>query len=111
MVVSGAHVIDAAALGVMKPGAYLVNVAQGGCVDEAALIAALRAGRIAGAALDCTDPEPPSAESPLWTMPDVLLTPHTGGETTRYEANVIEILLENLDRLWRGEAALRNQII
>ncbi len=95
----------------MKRSAFLVNVARGGCVDEAALLAALNDGRIAGAALDCTDPEPPPPDSPLWTLPNVLLTPHTGGETTRYEANVIEILMDNLDRLWRGEPMLRNQIV
>jgi len=105
------HVIDAAALGRMKRSAYLVNVARGGCVDEAALIAALQAGAIAGAALDCTDPEPPAAESPLWAMPNVLITPHTGGETTQYENNVNAILMENLERLWRGETALLNQIV
>jgi phosphoglycerate dehydrogenase-like enzyme len=106
-----AKVINADTLGAMKKSAYLVNVARGGCVDESALLAALNSGVIAGAALDCTDPEPPVAGSPLWTMPNVFLTPHTGGETTRYEANVIEILMENLDRLWRGETVLRNQII
>jgi phosphoglycerate dehydrogenase-like enzyme len=106
-----ARVINADTLGVMRRSAFLINVARGGCVDEAALIAALNQGRIAGAALDCTDPEPPAADSPLWTMANVFLTPHTGGETTRYEANVIEILMENLDRLWRGETALRNQIV
>ena len=105
------HVIDAAALGKMKQSAYLVNVARGGCVHEPALIAALQAGAIAGAALDCTDPEPPIADNALWAMPNVLITPHTGGETTQYEKNVNEILLENLERLWRGEAALRNQIV
>lgn len=106
-----ARVINAEALAVMKPSSWLINVARGGCVDEPALIAALNAGQIAGAALDCTDPEPPGADSPLWGMPNVFLTPHTAGETTRYEANVIEILLENLDHLWRGETALRNQIV
>ena len=106
-----AGAIDASALSAMKRSAYLVNCARGGCVDEPALVAALTAGQIAGAALDCTDPEPPAVDSPLWSMPNVFLTPHTGGETTRYEANVIEILLENLDRLWRGETALRNQIV
>ena len=106
-----AHVINAEALGAMKRSAFLVNVARGGCVDETALLAALNDGRIAGAALDCTDPEPPLPDSPLWTPPNVLLTPHPGGETTRYEANVIEILMDNLDRLWRGESMLRNQIV
>ena len=106
-----AKLINSETLGAMRRSAYVVNVARGGCVDEAALIAALTSGRIAGAALDCTGPEPPLPDSRLWTLPNVLLTPHTGGETTRYEANTIEILLENLDRLWRGEDLLRNQIV
>jgi phosphoglycerate dehydrogenase-like enzyme len=80
-------------------------------VVEPALVAALEAGGIAGAALDCTDPEPPEASSPLWTMPNVLITPHTGGETRQYEANVNEILIENLERMWRGETTLRNQVV
>ena len=105
------HVIDAVALGKMRKSAYVVYVARGGCVDEPALIASLQAGTIAGAALDCTDPEPPSYDSALWSMPNVLITPHTGGETTQYEKNVNEILLENLERLWRDEIVLRNQIV
>ena len=106
-----AGVINAAALGLMRRSAFLVNVGRGPCVVETALIEALQAGRIAGAALDCTDPEPPGEASPLWAMPNVFITPHTGGETRKYEANVIEILMENLDRLWRGEAVLRNQVV
>jgi phosphoglycerate dehydrogenase-like enzyme len=104
-------VIDAKALGLMQRSAYLVNVGRGPCVVEAALIEALQAGRIAGAALDCTDPEPPEENSPLWAMPNVFITPHTGGETRKYEANVNEILVENLERMWRGETTLRNQIV
>ncbi len=104
-------VIDAKALGLMRPSAFLVNAARGGCVVEADLIAALQAWRIAGAALDVTDPEPPEQSSPLWAMPNVFLTPHTGGETRQYEANVNEILVENLERMWRGESALRNQVV
>ena len=88
-----------------------VNTARGGCVVEADLVEALRAGRIAGAALDVTDPEPAEAESPLWAMPNVFITPHTGGETRKYEANVNEILVENLERMWRGETVLRNQVV
>ena len=106
-----ARLINAGTLSAMRKSAYLINVARGGCVDEAALLAALDAGQIAGAALDCTDPEPPPPDSPLWTRPNVFLTPHTGGETTRYEANVIAILMENLERLWRGETTLLNQVI
>jgi phosphoglycerate dehydrogenase-like enzyme len=104
-------VIDARALGLMPASAFLVNVGRGPCVVEGALIEALNAGRIAGAALDCTDPEPPEETSPLWAMPNVFITPHTGGETRKYEANVIEILMENLERMWRGETALRNQVV
>ncbi len=104
-------VIDARALALLPSSAFLVNTARGPCVEEAALIEALRAGRLAGAALDCTDPEPPDPASPLWNMPNVFITPHTGGETRQYEANVIDILLENLDRLWRGETTLRNQVV
>jgi len=104
-------VIDAKALALLPRGATVVNVARGPCVVEADLIAALRDGHLAGAALDCSDPEPPSADSPLWGMPNVLITPHTAGETRQYEANVVEILRENLDRMWRGETTLRNGVV
>jgi phosphoglycerate dehydrogenase-like enzyme len=103
--------IGARALALLRPSAFLVNVARGPCVDSAALIQAPTGQRLAGAALDTTDPEPPPPGSPLWSMPNVFPTPHTGGETTRYEANVVAILMENLDRLWRGETTLRNQVI
>ena len=102
----GGKVVDA-----MKPSAFLVNVARGRVVDEASLIAALQSKRIAGAALDCTREEPLPATSPLWGLENALITPHTAGETRRYEDNVIDLLLENLDRLWRGEMALRNQVV
>ncbi len=99
------------ALALMKRSAVLVNVARGRCVDETALIAALGEGRIAGAALDCVTDEPLPAASPLWGMENVLITPHTAGETRRYEENVIDLLLENLDRLWRGETVLKNEVV
>jgi phosphoglycerate dehydrogenase-like enzyme len=105
------HLIDARALAAMRPTAHLINVARGKVVDETALTAALQAKRIAAAGLDVTRDEPLPAASPLWAMPNVLLTPHTAGETQRYEDSVIDILLENLDRLWRGESALRNQVV
>ena len=100
------NLIDAEALGRMKPSAHLVNVARGRVVDEAALVEALAARRIAGAGIDVTAEEPLAPNSPLWGMPHVLITPHTAGETRRYEDNVIEILRDNLGRLWRGEAAI-----
>jgi len=103
--------IDAGALAAMRGDAWLVNVARGGCVDTPALVAALRERAIAGAALDVTEPEPLPADSPLWAMDDVILTPHTAGETRSYEDNVIDLLLANLDRLWAGEAELVNGIV
>lgn len=105
------RLIDAAALAAMKPSAYLVNVARGRVVDQDALVAALDGGRIAGAGLDCFVDEPLPADSPLWAMPNVVVTPHSGGETRRYEAGVAAILAENLGRLARGEARLRNEIV
>jgi len=103
--------VDAEALARMKPSAYLVNLARGRVVDEEALVEALATRRIAGAAIDVTVEEPLAPNSPLWRMEHVLLTPHTAGETRRYEDNVIEILRDNLGRLRRGEEPLRNQVI
>lgn len=105
------NLIDGAALAAMKPTAMLVNVARGKVVDETALIAALQARRIRAAAMDVTREEPLPATSPLWAMPNVLITPHSAGETQAYEDNVIDILIENLHRLARGEAELRNGIV
>ena len=101
--------ISARALAAMPPHSRLINVARGGCVDEEALISALASGAIAGAGLDTVAQEPLPAASPLWDMPNVIVTPHTGGETARYEENLFDILLDNLERLWRGEFPLRNQ--
>ena len=105
------RLIGAAALARMKPSSMLINCARGRVVDEAALIGSLRTGAIAGAALDVTEDEPLGEGSPLWTMPNVLLTPHTAGETRAYEANVLDIMQDNLGRLWRGEIELRNGIV
>jgi len=105
------NVIDAAAFATMKPSAYLVNVARGRIVEEAALIEALATRRIAGAGIDVTAEEPLAPDSLLWGMPQALITPHTAGETRRYEDNVIEIMRDNLERLWRGEQQLRNQVV
>jgi len=105
------NLIDADALGRMKKSAFLINAARGKVVNEAALIATMKAGGIAGAALDVTVEDPLPAESPLWDLPNTFITPHTAGETRRYEDNVLDILEENLRHLWRGEARLRNQIL
>jgi phosphoglycerate dehydrogenase-like enzyme len=104
-------VIGARALSSMKTSAMLINVARGRCIDEAALIQALAERRIAAAGLDCVAEEPLPSGSPLWDFANVLVTPHTAGETQRYEENVLDVMLENLDRLWRGETALKNEVV
>lgn len=103
--------IDAAALAAMKSSAFLINVARGRVVDEAALIAALASGRLAGAGIDCVHEEPLPADSPLWTLSNALVTPHSAGETRAYERNIVDMLLENLGRLERGDAGLHNQVV
>ena len=103
--------IGAKQLAAMKPTAFLVNAARGKVCDEAALIAALQAKKIAGAALDVTVEEPLPAASPLWTMPNVIVTPHSAGETVRYEDRVLDLLIENVGRLQRGETQLANDIV
>lgn len=97
------NLVDAAALAVMKPGALLINVARGRVVDQDALVRALTEGRIAGAGLDCFHDEPLPADAPFWRMPNVIVTPHSAGETSLYEGRVIALLMENLGRLRRGE--------
>lgn len=103
--------MSAEAFAAMRPSAYLVNVARGGCVDQGALISALESGQIAGAGIDVTEPEPLPESSPLWALDNVILTPHSGGETRAYEDNVMDVLVENLERLWRGENDLRHAIV
>jgi len=104
-------VVDADAFSRMRESAFLISAARGRCVDESALIKALQDKAIAGAGIDVTVEEPLSPSSPLWDFPNVLITPHTAGETRRYEENVLDILIDNLDRLWREEPTLRNQIV
>ena len=103
--------MSAAAFAAMKSSAVFVNVARGKVADEDALIKTLQGNRNWAAAIDVTADEPLPANSPLWSMPNVFITPHTAGETRAYEDNVLDILMENLDRLWRGEKVLRNQVL
>ena len=103
--------MSAAAFAAMKPSAVFVNVARGKVADEEALIRTMQGNRIWAAAIDVTVDEPLPEASPLWSMPNVFITPHTAGETRAYEDNVLDILMDNLDRLWRGDKTLRNQVL
>ena len=98
--------VDAAALARLPPGARLVNVARGEVADEAALIDALQRGALAGAYLDVFAQEPLPAASPLWMLPNVIVTPHTAGHSDGNEARVAAIFLDNLRRWARGQPLL-----
>jgi D-3-phosphoglycerate dehydrogenase len=97
------HLIDANALEIVRPGAYLVNVARGALIDELALVAALESGRLAGAALDVLEQEPPSAEHPLLHMPTVIVTPHSLGATVENTTIIAESIYTSIQELARGE--------
>jgi glyoxylate reductase len=90
------HLIDAAALRRMRSSAILVNTARGGVVDQRALIDALNAGEIAGAAIDVTDPEPPPPGDPIYATPNLLVLPHIGSATRAARARMTELAVENL---------------
>lgn len=98
--------IGAREMALMRPGACLINVARGEIVDEAALTEHLQQGRLAFACLDAFVEEPLPAPSPLWDLPNVLVTPHNSASSPHMERRVIELFLENLRRLVHGEALL-----
>ena len=96
------NLIDARRLALMKPTAGIANIARGEIVDEAALVAALQAGRLRHAYLDVFHTEPLPAESPLWRLPNVLISPHNAGASTGTYARGVEIFLRNLDSYLTG---------
>jgi phosphoglycerate dehydrogenase-like enzyme len=96
------HLLDAPAFAAMKPGSYLFNVGRGSTIDEAAMIAALRAGRLAGVGLDVTDEEPLPASSPLYRMPQVLLTFHVAGASRRFWDRAAGLFEDNVERYLDG---------
>lgn len=98
--------VDAAALALMPAEARLVNVSRGEVINEPALIEALRSGALAGAYLDVFAHEPLPAGSPLWDLPNVIVTPHTAGHSDGNEARVATMFLDNLRRWVRGEQLL-----
>jgi D-2-hydroxyacid dehydrogenase (NADP+) len=97
---------DAAEFAIMKPSAFIYNIGRGPIIDTDALMAALRDGQIAGAALDVTDPEPLPADSPLWDMPNVMITAHTSGGGPFYWERGIELMLSNIGRYINDEPML-----
>lgn len=100
------HMLGAAELAIMKPTAYLVNTSRGGIVDEAALVEALTLRRIAGAALDAFDIEPLAPDSALRALDNVILTPHMAGSTREIYEAIPPTLLENIERVMRGDMPL-----
>jgi phosphoglycerate dehydrogenase-like enzyme len=107
---SGTHALfDASAFDAMRPTARFYNVGRGGTVDEPALIEALRSGSIAGAALDVFAAEPLPADSPLWSMPNVIVSPHISGDIPDWEELVVAVFVDNARRFAAGEP-LRNLV-
>ncbi|HYR93723.1 MAG TPA: D-2-hydroxyacid dehydrogenase [Methylomirabilota bacterium] len=90
----------------MKPTAWLVNIARGPIVDELALIDALRGGKLGGAALDTFAKEPLPADSPLWAMPNVVITPHTSNSSPKVRERTLALFVENVRRYKAGEPLL-----
>ena len=97
------------AIAAMKPGAYLVNTSRGAVVEEAALIDALRSDHLGGAYLDVFETEPLPAESPLWTMRNVILTPHASDNIVGWPRRFAELFADNLER-WRAGEPLLNLV-
>lgn len=105
------HLIDAQVLAAMRPDAFLINIARGNVVDEIALIQALQSGRIAGAGLDVFAEEPLPTASPLWRLPNVIVTPHIGGMSDIYAEQILPLLLHNLQAWSAGDrAAMQNRV-
>jgi phosphoglycerate dehydrogenase-like enzyme len=103
------HLIDARALALLKPSAYLISVTRGGVVDEGALIEVLQQERIAGAGLDVFEQEPLPEDSPLWELDNVILTPHAAGRSQNRPRPTIELFCDNIRRFLEGRP-LRNVV-
>ncbi len=97
------HIIGGSRLGAMNPGAVLVNIGRGALVDEAALVKALSSRTIAGACLDVFEEEPLPVDSPLWSMPNVIVTPHLAGDYADLPDRELDVFIENLGRYRAGE--------
>ena len=96
------HLFDQYMLAHMKASAYLYNVSRGKIIDEQALVSALEKGKLSGAGLDVFETEPLPADSPLWEMENVIITPHVAGFTPHYFARAAALLADNLERFIEG---------
>jgi phosphoglycerate dehydrogenase-like enzyme len=103
------HMFGAAEFSRMRPNAVICNVARGSVIDESALISALTAGEIGAAILDVTEQEPLDASSPLWTTPNVYLSPHCSASSDGYPASFTRLFVDNIERYLRGEP-MRNLV-
>ena len=101
--------VNAALLAKLPRGAYVINISRGEVVDEAALVAALQSGHIAGAYLDVFMQEPLPAASPLWDMPNVVVTPHNAGASAGNDPRINTLFLDNLKR-WKARQPLINEV-
>jgi D-3-phosphoglycerate dehydrogenase len=100
------HSIDRQVFDSMPKGSYLINVARGACVKEVDLIESLQSGHLAGAGLDVAEEEPLPPSSPLWTLPNVILTPHVGAQAARRVDDTTRLICENLRRYRDGKPLL-----
>jgi phosphoglycerate dehydrogenase-like enzyme len=100
------NIVNAHVLAAMKPSAFLINLARGGLLDEAALVAALNEKRLAGAALDALATEPLPTSNPLWSMPNVIITPHIGGYYDNYPRDAAMQFEQNLEHFQAGRPDL-----
>ncbi len=96
------HMINRETLSLMKPSAFVINTSRGALIDEAALIEALENGTITGAGLDVQETEPPEENSPLYTMDNVLLTPHMGWKGLETRQRLVSILADNIKKFMEG---------
>ena len=102
---------DGAVFAAMKPSAYYISAGRGQTVDEAALIGALSARRIAGAAIDVFQTEPLPPDSPFWSLPNVFITPHVGGYIVEYEDFIMPLIVDNMRAFLAGRQSEMQNIV
>jgi phosphoglycerate dehydrogenase-like enzyme len=105
------NIINADVFAAMKPGSHLVNLARGGIVDEDALMAALDSGRLAGAALDVFQTEPLPPDHRLWSMKNVIVTPHLGGFCDTYAERALPTIEHNMECFLRGDFGAMQNVV